>query len=460
MNLNWVLHVENFARIKEADIQIAPLMCFIGDNNSGKSYIMSLLWGLLKNSDLLYNNKPDETTTYNECKDWILSHIDKRTVVIDENSEQMFLRWFNELLAQNKDRLIRRTFNTDIVHIDNLQITNLSRNRKLAVKLTSADKLAVIRTTRLYGENKRDTIGVEMPLDKNTFDAIWWKAGVFIAWNLLMMGLTDIVPFDKDVTGSIYLPASRTGFLLARREIARKSIAMKYSLADTENTVQETLTAPYIQFIQLITSLKDTLTFFNDARKAPLHKFLRENIIYGDVRSKLDGQVMNYIPNDLMKQEFPMSISSSVVTETASLLLLLIAQIDFESLIIEEPEAHLHPALQKKIAQLIVRFVHSGFPVWITTHSDIILQHFNNMIKLKNRPAEERTALLEKFNYTDDDLLSEDEIAIYQFNRQEQHTTIQKLSSGQYGFVVPSFNDAIQDLLKEIFAFQGDDWHD
>ena len=285
MNLNWVLHVENFARIKKADIQIAPLMCFIGDNNSGKSYIMSLLWGLLKNSDLLYNNKPDETTTYNECKDWILSHIDKRTVVIDENSEQMFLRWFNELLAQNKDRLIRRTFNTDIVRIGNLQITNLSRNRKLAVKLTSADKLTIIRMTRLYGENKRDTIGVEMPLDKNTFDAIWWKAGVFIAWNLLMMGLTDIVPFDKDVTGSIYLPASRTGFLLARREIARKSIAMKYSLADTENTVQETLTAPYIQFIQLITSLKDTLTFFNDARKAPLHKFLRENIIYGDVRS-------------------------------------------------------------------------------------------------------------------------------------------------------------------------------
>lgn len=137
--------------------------------------------------------------------------------------------------------------------------------------------------------------------------------------------------------------------------------------------------------------------------------------------------------------------------------MLLAAQTEFKSLIIEEPEAHLHPALQKKIAQLIVRFVHSGIPVWITTHSDIILQHFNNMIKLSNRPVEERAALLEKFNYTTDDLLSADEIALYQFNRHEQHTAVQKLNSGKYGFVIPSFNEAIQELLEEIFAFQGDD---
>ena len=47
MDQTWTLHVENFARIKKADIEISPLMCFIGDNNSGKSYIMSLLWGIL-----------------------------------------------------------------------------------------------------------------------------------------------------------------------------------------------------------------------------------------------------------------------------------------------------------------------------------------------------------------------------------------------------------------------------
>lgn len=457
MNAIWTLHIEKFARIESADIEIAPLMCFIGDNNSGKSYVMSLLWGLLTQSDLLYNSPPNETETYNDCKEWIFSNIDKRIVVLDKNAEQMFLRWFNELLAQHKNNLVRRIFNTTMIEIGELKITNFKRMKKLSVKIKSAEKLTVIHTTRLLGEDKRDKIGVEMPTDKKILNNIWWKAALFIAWNLLMMGLTEIVPFNKNVSGSIYLPASRTGFLLARREIARKSIGVNYSLSDNENVIKETLTAPYIQFIQIFNSIPDTPTFFNDSRKAPLHKFLRDNVIYGNIKSKLDGQIISYTPNDVSNQEFPMSISSSVVTEIAPLLLLLIAQIDFDSLIIEEPEAHLHPALQKKMAQLLIRFIHSGIPVWITTHSDTLLQHFNNMIKLNNRPTQERNDLLKQFNYTDDDLLHSNDIALYQFNRQEQNTTIQKLQSGKYGFVVPSFNDAIAELLTEVLAFQGDD---
>ena len=47
MDKQWTLHVENFGKIAEADVSISPLMCFVGDNNSGKSYLMSLLWGVL-----------------------------------------------------------------------------------------------------------------------------------------------------------------------------------------------------------------------------------------------------------------------------------------------------------------------------------------------------------------------------------------------------------------------------
>lgn len=53
-------------------------------------------------------------------------------------------------------------------------------------------------------------------------------------------------------------------------------------------------------------------------------------------------------------------------------------------MIIEEPEAHLHPELQQKMARLIINMMNLGIPVWITTHSDTILQHINNMMKLKN----------------------------------------------------------------------------
>ena len=43
----WVLHVKGLAKIEKADVKISPLICFVGDNNSGKSYLMSLLWGIL-----------------------------------------------------------------------------------------------------------------------------------------------------------------------------------------------------------------------------------------------------------------------------------------------------------------------------------------------------------------------------------------------------------------------------
>lgn len=40
------IYIENFGKIKSAEVEIAPFMLFVGDNNSGKSYLTSLIWGL------------------------------------------------------------------------------------------------------------------------------------------------------------------------------------------------------------------------------------------------------------------------------------------------------------------------------------------------------------------------------------------------------------------------------
>lgn len=43
----WILHIKEFGKIMEATVQPAPFTVFIGDNNSGKSYLMTLLYGIL-----------------------------------------------------------------------------------------------------------------------------------------------------------------------------------------------------------------------------------------------------------------------------------------------------------------------------------------------------------------------------------------------------------------------------
>ena len=45
-----VLHViiKNFGRVKEADIALNDLVVFLGNNNSGKTMIMQLIYGIRK----------------------------------------------------------------------------------------------------------------------------------------------------------------------------------------------------------------------------------------------------------------------------------------------------------------------------------------------------------------------------------------------------------------------------
>ncbi|HEY8378837.1 MAG TPA: AAA family ATPase, partial [Nannocystis sp.] len=47
MKPHWRLHVEDFGRIAAADVDLRRLTLFVGPNNSGKSYLASLLWGLV-----------------------------------------------------------------------------------------------------------------------------------------------------------------------------------------------------------------------------------------------------------------------------------------------------------------------------------------------------------------------------------------------------------------------------
>ena len=66
---NWKLHVEGLGKIKSADIEVSPFNMFIGDNNSGKSYIMTVIYGLL-NVRFYFSNYDidEESPAYQECR--------------------------------------------------------------------------------------------------------------------------------------------------------------------------------------------------------------------------------------------------------------------------------------------------------------------------------------------------------------------------------------------------------
>ena len=83
-----------------------------------------------------------------------------------------------------------------------------------------------------------------------------------------------------------------------------------------------------------------------------------------------------------VEQALRMSQSSSMVSELAPLVLFLRGIVQpGDTLIIEEPEAHLHPAAQTKIALTLARLVRIGVRVIITTHSDWLLEQIGNLVR-------------------------------------------------------------------------------
>lgn len=77
------------------------------------------------------------------------------------------------------------------------------------------------------------------------------------------------------------------------------------------------------------------------------------------------------------------------------------------------------------------------------------------MIKLKNHARSNE--LQQKYGYKKTDLLSREDVQMYQFVAESNgKTKLISLEATKYGFVVPTFNNALEKIVKEVYAFQED----
>lgn len=448
MRTNWTLHVEKFAKINVAEVRTTPLMCFVGDNNSGKSYLLSLLWGILTLGKEYFPKSPSEAKSYKLCENWLRTCLGNETE-ISENVIDLYVQWYNDLLAKNKGNILKRIFNHD-VDAAIIEIRECKRNNKLILRWNEEGQRFS------SGSNTAESY-VKFPEQQEYSREQLLRMNAYLCWYILMEGIaaplyTNIIK-GRRMGEPIYLPASRTGFMLTYPQLVEASIRATFAFEIAENTTS--LTLPYVDFLQLITKFEIKSKTKKTDVKSWAAEYIENNMIKGSVSVKKDTiPIIRYKPKGTEK-ELPLFVSSSIVTEISPLLLLFKSDIDFKSLIIEEPEAHLHPELQVKMSRLIVNLINRGIPVWITTHSDTILQHINNMIMLNNNT--ENKALIEKYNYKKDDMLDTSNVSMYQFcQRSDGKTDLKRLETTEYGFVVPTFNDALERITEQVYDFQGE----
>ncbi len=115
-------------------------------------------------------------------------------------------------------------------------------------------------------------------------------------------------------------------------------------------------------------------------------------------------------------------------------------------LIIEEPEAHLHPKNQRLLVKYFVKAINKGLKILITTHSDYIVAQVDNMINLKNMSENK----FEDLNYSKEDILNFEDINIYNFKgNSDTSFNADEIQIDSDGFIEDEFSKITNDLYEE-----------
>lgn len=444
----WSVHVENFGKIKKADIEVAPLTLFLGDNNSGKSYIMTLIYGLL-NFNLYYANYNvcTDSIEYLECESILESKLNLTDVSVNQDfeltGEEMykFEVLLNCILETNMDKFILNLFNKRI-SIDKLSVHFGNDNRfHFFIRYfgRQEERMVVINSNK---ENGSHRVGHVHRLKGKTNKEMVLYLICYILETLLQNDFSNNI-----IENVMYLPTARTGFLLTYKSIVGQAMHDKFNIQSQEKNL---LTRPVGDFLHVLSSMsvENEEEGFTD-----IIDFIQREMLHGKISvADLPSHDIFYQPTDSEKS-LPMYLSSGVVTELTPLVMLL-KYCDIQTLLIEEPEISLHPELQWKMAKLMIRLVNHGVPVFVTTHSDLIIQHINNMLKLsKVREKKEDVTIS---GYEDVDLIYEEQVKVYQFNTTaDNKTEIQNIYCSDYGFEMMTFYNTLKQLSDEIDKIEG-----
>lgn len=117
-------------------------------------------------------------------------------------------------------------------------------------------------------------------------------------------------------------------------------------------------------------------------------------------------------------------------------------------LIIDEPEARLHPENQRRIARVLVRLANAGVKVICATHSSLILHQMSNHILSASASEKKRAEL----GFTDDDMLKVDDIGGYLFRLCEDGARIEPLEiDDSFGVDEDQFVKVAEEISRETY---------
>lgn len=419
---NLRLRVRNFGPIGSGEVEFRPLTILIGPNNSGKSYLAHLAYALWKalSGDL---RRPLGTEP---------SFTDYLERQLRDAQERLPF----EQLPPERQEILRLQLDRSSASVDDL-------DESLRRYFGSPDSRELVR-----GGSDRRTLTIEidavrpssqpfisLEVDADGLSASWTLANIARTHLPLSAGPTLSLLSDDPYTQSLfarhlwlqmlaangfpngamhYLPAARSGIMTGLEAYTTAAIDRVWRGAGSQPIAIAPFPGVAADFLQAMVSLLFSPDGASNGDK-PLRSaldVLEGNVLKGRISTAPDGWRRLSIVYEASGMEMPIQRTSAMVAELAPLDLWMKHLLrPGDVLIIDEPEAHLHPENQRLIARVLVRLVRSGVRVVCPTHSSLILHQISNHLLATRSDPKEREAL----GFLDDDMLGVDELGVYLF---------------------------------------------
>ena len=192
------------------------------------------------------------------------------------------------------------------------------------------------------------------------------------------------------------LPAGRSGIMSVQNVILRALIRSSATTRNRSGEDTPLLSGILADFLEQLVTLDSGQEFRQKDRSAVASQ-IEQGVLGGDVKVRksevADFPLFTFMPGG-SDSDMPLRNASSMVSELAPLVLhLRYLVLPGDVMIIEEPEAHLHPGMQVRLIQEIARLVNSGVRVLITTHSEWVLEELANIVGRSAIPDPDLPAL-------------------------------------------------------------------
>ena len=210
------------------------------------------------------------------------------------------------------------------------------------------------------------------------------------------------------------------------------------------------------------------LDMLNKASMRPTdesHKALEllQSVLEGEV-TREESAYFYKMTDSIDSDVIPLSSAAASIREIAPLQFLVQkTDVSKVSVLVEEPEAHLHPTKQRMMADIISCLAHCGTFLQITTHSDYFLHRFNEIylygfLKSKIEEQSRIEALAEKLGVCPEIDLQSVRINAYLLQKREDGSSYAELQNIDDGIPFESFFDALkssvinQSLIEDLLT--------